>query len=60
MSNVMRELRTIARNGRSAMFAFRAEPGFGDFLQTPAPTGRLFQEPWRRVGFDDLTLAEER
>ena len=58
MKNVMAELSRIAVNGRSRMFGFRTESGFGDFLRTPAPTGRLFSAPWARVGHDDLILAE--
>jgi hypothetical protein len=57
MKNVMDELALIARNGKSTMFGFRAERGFGDFLRTPAPSGRLFTAPWKRVGHDDLILA---
>lgn len=57
MRNIMDELASIARNGKSTMFAFRAETLFGDFLRTPAPTGRLATAPWRRVGHDDLILA---
>ena len=58
MKNIMAELKKIARNGRSAMFGFRAETAFGGFLKAPAPTGDLFTAPWARVGFDDLILAE--
>jgi hypothetical protein len=58
MKNVMRELATIATNGRSRMFGFRAETSFGDFLRTPAPSGELFSAPWARVGHDDLVLAQ--
>jgi hypothetical protein len=58
MRNIMNELASIARNGRSTMFAFRAETAFGEFLRAPAPTGRLATSPWRRVGHDDLILAE--
>lgn len=57
MKNIMDELARIARNGKSTMFAFRAEAGFGDFLHTPAPSGRLFTGRWQRVGHDDLILA---
>lgn len=57
MKNVMTELSRIAKDGRSRTFGFRAEPGFGDFLRTPSPTGRLFSAPWARVGHDDLFLA---
>jgi hypothetical protein len=58
MKNIMGELQKIARKGRSVMFAFRAEKDFAAFLKTPAPTGRLFREPWARVGCDDLVLAD--
>jgi hypothetical protein len=58
MRNIMDELASIARNGRSTMFAFRAETAFCDFLRAPAPTGRLAVSPWRRVGHDDLILAQ--
>jgi hypothetical protein len=57
MKNIMAELAGIARGGRSTMFGFRAETGFGDFLRTPSPTGRLLTSPWARVGHDDLILA---
>ena len=36
MRNVMDELAKIARNGKSTMFGFRADPGFGDFLEIAA------------------------
>jgi hypothetical protein len=58
MRNVMRELQRIAANNRSSMFAFRAEDGFGAFLKTPMPSGRLVHAPWARVGRHDLVLAE--
>ena len=57
MKNIMAELAFIARNGKSTLFGFRAELCFGDFLNTPSPTGRLLTSPWARVGHDDLTLA---
>ena len=57
MQNIMDELARIARNGRSTMFAFRAEAGFGDFLRTPPPSGHLLTSPWHRVGHNDLILA---
>lgn len=60
MRNVMRELQSIARNGRSVMFGFHAEPGFGEFMRTAPPTGRLATMPWTRVGFDDFVLADRR
>ncbi len=58
MSNMMEELAQIARNRKSTMFAFRAETAFGDFTRTPSPSGRMFVAPWKRVGHDDLMLAE--
>jgi len=58
MRNIMQELALIAKHGKSTLFCFRAESGFGDFLKTPAPTGRLFNAPWRRVGYPDLVIAE--
>jgi hypothetical protein len=58
MRNIMQELALIAKHGKSTLFCFRAESGFGDFLKTPAPTGRLFSAPWRRVGYPDLVIAE--
>lgn len=57
MQNIMDELARIARNGRSTMFAFRTEAGFGDFLRTPPPSGHLLTSLWHRVGHDDLILA---
>lgn len=58
MTNIMDALAGIARQGRSAMFAFRAEAGFGDFLKTPAPSGRLVTASWARVGHDDLVIGQ--
>jgi Replication-relaxation len=58
MKHMMQALQDIARNGRSPMFAFRAEQGFSSFLQSPAPTGRLVEEAWSRVGCEDLVLGK--
>lgn len=52
------ELAHIAKGGRSVMFGFRAEPGMGDFLRAAPPSGRLFTARWRRVGHEDLVLAD--
>jgi hypothetical protein len=56
--NIMNELSRIAKDGRSTMFGFRAELGFGGFLRTPAPSGNLFTSPWKRVGHEDLILVK--
>jgi hypothetical protein len=58
MRNIMALLASIARNGRSTMFAFAARPDLADFKRAPAPDGRMFREPWLRVGHEDLRLAE--
>jgi Replication-relaxation len=58
MQHVMRELQRITTSGRSNMFAFRAEVGFGAFLKNPTPDGRLVHALWSRVGCDDLILAK--
>jgi protein involved in plasmid replication-relaxation len=58
MRNVMDELASIARNGKSTMFGFRADAVFRGFLKSPPPTGALFTSPWARVGHPDLILAE--
>ena len=47
MHNVMNELASIARDGKSTMFGFRADDTFGDFLKSPIPTGRLIAAPWQ-------------
>lgn len=60
MRNVMHELKQIARNGRSSMFGFRADPAFAEFMQTMPPSGRLATAPWARVGFDDLILVDRK
>jgi hypothetical protein len=54
--NIMSELQKIARDGRSAMFAFHADPAFAAFMQATPPSGRYARLPWKRVGFDDLVL----
>ena len=58
MRHMMRELETIARNGKSTMFGFRAEDGFDDFLKAPKPNGNLYRERWARVGHPDFSLSE--
>ena len=55
--NIMRELETIARHGRSAMFGFHADPALASFMQATPPSGRYATMPWARVGFDDLRLV---
>lgn len=57
MQRMMDELTKIARNGKSTMFGFRAEPTFGEFLAKPAPSGRLIASAWHRVGHADLSLS---
>lgn len=57
MNNMMDELAKVARNGKSTMFGFRTETGFGAFSRAAPPSGRLFAEPWNRVGHPDLVLA---
>ncbi len=59
MRNIMRELQTIARNGRSIMFGFRAETGFAEFMRATPPNGSLATDAWARVGFDDLRLIAQ-
>ena len=55
--NIMTELETIARDGRSPMFGFFSDPTFASFMQTAPPSGRYATMPWARVGFDDLRLV---
>jgi hypothetical protein len=57
MQHIMEELKRIAANGRSAMFAFRVEEEFRQFPKRTAPGGKLVLAPWSRVGCDDLVLA---
>jgi hypothetical protein len=58
--NMMRAVESIARNGRSTMFGFACRPDLGQFTRAPAPDGRMFREPWRRVGHEDLRIDAER
>ena len=58
LRSMMTALARIARNGRSVMFGFRAEPGMHDFLRAAPPSGHLFTAPWQRVGHGDLVLAD--
>jgi hypothetical protein len=57
MQHMIDALAKIVTGGKSRMFAFRAETGFGEFLRKPSPSGRLFSDEWRRVGHGDLTMA---
>ena len=56
MRNIMKAAEWFARNGRSAMFGFACRPDLASFTRAPAPDGRMFRDPWRRVGRDDLRL----
>ena len=54
--NIMRAVESIARNGRSTMFGFACRADLGQFARAPAPDGRMFREPWRRVGCEEFRL----
>ncbi len=56
MRNMMKVVEAIARNGRSTMFCFAGQPDLAQFTRAPAPDGRMFRDPWRRVGHDDWRL----
>ena len=56
MRNMMKAVELIARNGRSTMFGFACRPDLDGFMRAPAPDGRMFREPWRRVGHEDQRL----
>jgi hypothetical protein len=54
MRNMMKAVESIARNGRSTMFAFACRPDLSSFTRASAPDGRMFRESWHRVGHRDL------
>ena len=56
MRNMMKAVESIARSGRSTMFAFACRPDLASFTRAPAPDGGMFCEPWRRVGHPDWCL----
>lgn len=56
MHNIMAAVESIVVNGRSKMFAFACRPDLGQLAGVPAPDGRMFTQPWPRVGTDDLRL----
>ena len=58
MRNIMVVLASIARQGRSTMFAFASRPDLLNFIRAPAPDGRMFREPWLRAGHPSLSLSE--
>jgi hypothetical protein len=58
MRNIMNELRSIARDGKTPMFAFACRPDLATFMRAPAPTGDMLRTPWERVGYDPLSLAQ--
>jgi hypothetical protein len=58
MRNMTKAVESIAHNGRSTMFGFACRPDLAGFVRPPAPDGRMFREPWRRVGNDPLRLDE--
>lgn len=57
MRNMMQAVASIARNGRSTMFCFACRPDLAQYTRAPAPDGRMFREPWRRVGHEDWHFA---
>jgi hypothetical protein len=60
MRNMMKAVDSIARYGRSTMFGFACRPDLDQFTRAPTPNGRMFREPWRRVGHEDLRIDAER
>jgi hypothetical protein len=60
MHNMMKAVESIARNGRSTMFGFACRPDLAGFARAPAPDGRMFRAPWRRIGHEDLSLVPEQ
>jgi hypothetical protein len=54
MRNMMKAVSDIAKSGRSKMFAFACRPELSDFRRAPAPTGRMFHQSWKRVGYEDF------
>ncbi len=59
MRNMMAAVASIARNGRSTMFGFACRPDLCRVAGAPAPDGRMFRQPWQRVGYDDLALFQD-
>ena len=55
--NILALIGSIARNGRSPMFAVRTRADLEDFARAPAPTGAMFDTPWTRSGYPDLQLG---
>ena len=55
--NILHLIKSIARQGRTPMFAVRARADLDDFARAPAPNGAMFDEPWPRVGYPDLQLG---
>jgi hypothetical protein len=58
--NMMKAVADIARNGRSTLFFFACRPDLADFMRAPAPTGRMFSEPWQRVGHEEFRLDQKQ
>ncbi len=57
MRNIMKELRTIAHNGKTPMFAFASRPDLATIMHAPAPIGDMFRTSWERVGYEPLSLV---
>jgi hypothetical protein len=57
MRNMMAAVASIAREGRSTLFGFACRSDLADFKRAQPPTGRMFVEPWRRVGNDDMLIG---
>jgi hypothetical protein len=56
-TNMMALIKSIARHGKTPMFALRTRIDLEDFARSPAPTGAMFDGAWSRVGFPDLHLG---
>ena len=56
MRNIMKCLASIAKNGRSTLFAFACRPDLEGLARAPVPDWRMFRMGWGRVGLEELRL----
>ena len=56
MENMKALVASIARNGKSPMFAFSVRLEVERDFSQSAPSGSSFEQKWQRVGFPDLVL----
>jgi hypothetical protein len=58
MKNIMGTVKEVAKEGKSSLFLFKTMSSLGDFQKAPSPDPHILTQPWHRVGYEMLSIAE--